>query len=323
LAGFLPDFQDQINPHDKLGGVSCTCYSAAMAGQFHTRGAQKPTGKEVRALCRNANGTPDVVGGTTLGQIDDALRRGWQIDLDTRVGTARVTWAELSRRIGAGQGAVLQGGYDVIKPTRFAGSETFAGNHALFVAPGWVVMDPLADGRRPAIYGYHGEAFPEDLMRRFAGALVMNQAGRRLGNGFAYVSFTRDVVTSWRAGIHPTAPARARFWVYTIAGGEIMSRRTDSTGGFSARCTPPRLYRWPGGPVVHKSLVELISGARARRLIETRWATELQAGHAASFGPIEDEDPSTDDTLPPPDEDEADDADDIANDDVVDPDSLA
>jgi hypothetical protein len=236
-----------------------------MAGQYDTCGAKYPTGRQVRFL------TGDTVGGTTLLQVDAALRKGYGIDLDTRIGSAALTWPQFASYINAGRGAILQGGYAPINDSRFQGSETFRGNHAIAVMPGWIVMDPLADGRRPGIYKYHGEAYPESLLRQFASQLDLGngtKAGYRV-----WCSLTRDNATTWRAGIHPTT-GKFRFWVYTIRDGVITGRTVDATEGFSAACTPPRAYRWPGSSVVSKSLVQLTTGARAGRYIDSRYATE-------------------------------------------------
>jgi hypothetical protein len=263
-TGYLPVFQPQLQSGYALGGLSCTCFAGAMAGQYDTCGAKLPTGRQVRYL------TGDTDGGTTLLQVDAALRKGYGIDLDTRIGTAALTWAQFSAYINAGRGAVLQGGYAPINDSRFQGSETFRGNHAIAVFPGWVAMDPLADGRRPGIYKYHGEAYPESLLRAFASQLDLgngSKSGMRVWCGL-----TRDNATTWKAGIHPTT--RTRFWVYTIHDGVITGRTVDATAGFSANCTPPRAYRWPGSSVVSKSLVQLTSGSRRDRYIESRYAKE-------------------------------------------------
>lgn len=253
-TGYKPRFQDQINPYDPLGGLNCTTYSGAMAGDYHTCGAKVPTGKRVREL------TGDRSGGTTLTQVDYALRRGWNIDLDTRIGSARLTWSQFEDKIDAGRAAILQGSYRVIRPTRFTGSTTFTGNHAILVLPGWVVMDPLCDGRRPGIYKYHGEVYPKELLKRFAGDLVLTPStGRRLGFGLTWASFTRDNTVSYKVIIRPKPPATKKaFTHYIVKDGIIQGRVGAVTGGFEQPCTAPRIYKAKAGlGYTSKSLVKV------------------------------------------------------------------
>ncbi len=261
--GYNPKFQPQLVSTDPLGGVNCTCYSGAMACDDHSCGTKVPTGKRVREL------TGDRSGGTNLAQVDDVLRTNYGVDLDTRY---RYPWTEFAKRIEGGASAILQGGYSVIKATSFRGSETFSGNHAIFVPHGWAVMDPLCDGRRAGIYKFHGQPYPTDLIRRFAGHL--NMEGRSgyppkyLGDGLVYASFTRDnEPASYRAVM---AAGLLDWWrVVTVSGSLTAERyiRQVKTGGFAASCTPPRLYKWPGHSNV--SLVKITSGSAAGRYLAT------------------------------------------------------
>jgi hypothetical protein len=177
-------------------------------------------------------------------------------------------------RINAGQGAVLQGSYRVIDGTRFDAGGSFVGNHAMFVAPGFIAMDPLADGRRPGIYKFHGEPYPIDLLRRFAGELELTPGGSRLGLGYAWAAFTRDRVAvppRYRA----TLPPGTTFWLYTLdaSGTRVVSRKLQTTGGFSATCDGPRWYPWAGHGNVR--LVKLTSGGRNGKAIHTRYADQI------------------------------------------------
>jgi len=269
-GNYVPTFQDQINTTDPLGSASCTCYAGAMAGAYHTCGAKVPTGKRVREL------TGDRVGGTTLLQVDDALRRGWGIDLDTRIGSSKLTWPQFVAKIDSGRGAILQGSYSVIHGTRFQGDINFTGNHAIYVPPTWKVMDPLCDGRRPGVYKYNGEVYPKDLIRRFAGTLELSP-GRRLGMGYVWCSLTRDNTLSYYASIRPEGDGRYKFYRYYVdASGIITGRKVDSTAGFGAKCTAPRTYKAKRGLAFsYKSLVKLTEGSRAGWYIESRWADEV------------------------------------------------
>jgi hypothetical protein len=267
---YLPTFQDQIPPHlsgvsaDPLGGNNCTCYSAAMAADYDTLGAVKTTGRRIREL------TGDKIGGTNLAQVDTVLRDQFKVNLDTRY---RLPWAEFDRRIRQGQGAILQGWYAPIRDSRFRGSETFGENHAIFVGPGYVVMDPLCDGRRPGIYRYHGEAYPPALLKEFAGQLLLaEKPERRLGNGFVYASFTRD-----RKGTYAvTIPAGSRFRVYRVVGGKIVGRRFATThAGFTTRSTQAALYPWRTGTRPRISLVRLVGTSLNGQYVSSRFAHEV------------------------------------------------
>lgn len=228
-----------------LGWSSCTAFAAAMAGDFDTLGAVHPTGGQVRGL------TGDHTGGLNLAQVDAALLLGWNVNVAT---VYRLPWAEFAKKINAGCGAILQGGYDAIRGTRFDAGGGFRGNHAVFVAPGWVGMDPLADGRRAGIYKYHGEAYPQAMLEDFAGKLDLG-SGNLLGRGLVYAAFTRDNVHTYRLAF----PGGA-FWVYTVANGVITGRHSKKfSGPTGAPCSAPRVMSWPGHG--SRSVVQMTAGA--------------------------------------------------------------
>lgn len=265
---YLPTFQKQLNPYDPLGALNCTAYSGGMAGDYHTCGAKRPQGKAVRYY------TYDRTGGTSLTQIDAALNRGWGINLDTRVGSSRLTWNEFVWHINQGKGAILQGHYSAFHNTRFEADPHFIGNHAIFVPPRFKAMDPLADGRYPGIYKYKGEVYPQSLLKTFAGRLVLSPStGRRLGDGLVYASLTRDntVVSQYKVQV----PASV-FIKYHVVGGVIQTYRKYSTGGFSATCTAPRNYPAKEGlPFKSRRLVKLTSGSRSGTYISATYAREI------------------------------------------------
>ncbi len=269
----LPRFQDQINSYDPLGGLNCTCYSGAMAGDYDTCGAKVPTGKRVREL------TGDKIGGTTLPQVDAALRKGWGIDLDTRIGSSRLTWDQFAAKINAGRGAIVQGSYKAIHGTKYMGDRNFTGNHAIFVPPGWGAMDPLCDGRRAGIYKYHGEAYPKDLLKKFAGMLMLDaRYGRRLGIGYVWCSLTKDQRSIWKATIKPkTGDSTRMFYQYHVSDGKITGRTKRYTTGFTHTVTSPRLYQAVASePYNSKSLVKILTGTtRKGWYINAGWAKEI------------------------------------------------
>ncbi len=266
---YVPTFQAQLTWNWPLGALSCTCFAGAMAGEYDTLGHQTPTGKYVRTL------TGDTSGGTTLNQVDSALRRGYGIDLDTRVGSAALTWDQFRHEINRGKAAVLQGGYNAIHGTKYSGSESFMGNHAITVLPGFVAMDPLADGRRPAIYKFHGAAYPESLLRQFASQLVIDPSTGRKSGLRVWCSLTRDNETTWRVNV--TAPPGGTYpiYFYRIEGGLIVSRDLKRTQGIHQPCTAPRLYRVkPGVAIPPKSLVRINAGVHMGKYIQSKFATE-------------------------------------------------
>lgn len=257
---YHPRFQAQ-NPAISgcpRGWSSCTCFAGGMAADYHSLGKIQPTGCAVRV------GTGDLVGGTTLAQVNFALEQHWKISLDIRY---RMTWATFAKWIESGKGAILQGGYGPIADSRFDAGGGFRGNHAVFVPPDWHVMDPLADGRRPGIYRFHGEAYPQSVLKSFAGRLQLSPDGAFLGSGYVYAAFTRDNEASYRASVS----ARG-FWLYTVGPDNLVKHREwVHTGGFSASCMPPHAYLWPKTGKAY-ALVRLTGGSRAGFYIPSNFA---------------------------------------------------
>lgn len=237
-TGYRPLFQAQLDG-TRWAGANCTCASAGMACDDNLCGARKPSSSEVRFW------TGDTSGGTNLAQVDAALRTHTATDLDTRY---RYPWSEFVRRVNAGQGAILQGYYSPIADSRFDAGRGFRGNHAIYVNPGLIVMDPLADGRYPGVYKYHGERYPEALLRRFAGLLNLEARPgyppRPLGDGFCYAAFTRDNDLTYTAHV----PKDTDWTRYTVVNGRITGHtRLHARSGWTAPCTPPRLIGTASG----------------------------------------------------------------------------
>jgi hypothetical protein len=262
--GYTPTFGVGQLDGTPFAGSNCNCWSAAKAADSDSCGAKKPSSAQVRLW------TGDTSGGTNLAQIDDALNRHLGIDLDTRY---RYPWADFVRRIDGGATAILQGWYAPIRDSRFRGSETFGGNHSMLVPPGFGVLDPLANGRRPGIYKYHKEPYPTALIKEFAGRLNIG-AGRYvpLGMGLVYAAFTRDNEPNYKVHIGNGKPGYP-FFVYSVVGGRVTGRVTATTGGMSATCTAPRRYLWPK---MNRSvsLVRLTSGSRNGQYVSAQLAKE-------------------------------------------------
>lgn len=264
----LPAFQAQ-NPAISgysLGWASCTAFSAAMAASYDKQVLKLCTGAQVRRL------TGDTSGGLTLAQVDAALLEGWEVNLNT---TYRLSWTEFAKRIDSGRGAILQGWYAPIADSKFDAGNGFRKNHAMFVPPTWQGMDPLADGRNAGVYKFHKEIYPRSLLRDFAGRLNLATSGYSpLGTGLVYASFTRDREPDYFVSIHPTPPATQKaFFVYTVKDGVITGRTEAHTGGFSADCTAPRLFKWPAQSR-SVSLVRLTSSMREGQYLSAKSAQE-------------------------------------------------
>lgn len=273
-SNYLPPFSAQ-NPAisgDPHGWVNCSAYSASMAAAYDSCGKVRITGAQIRAESDEAHPDP-ASPGLNLAQVDEVLL-GHGVDLDV---IWRVDWAEFERRIDAGQGAILALGYGPIADSQYDAGGGFRGNHSVFVAPGWIVMDPLADGRRAGIHKYDATPYPRELLQRAAAALVVAKHADgtvvHMGAG-AYAAFTRDNRSTWRWKRHPQAPAtRAAFWVYAVRNGRIVTAGQDTTRGMDVRCTAPRTYRWKGHP--DHRLVRITEGRLAGMHVEARRAYEV------------------------------------------------
>jgi len=249
MAFVRPTFQPQ-NPAKsdcRLGWLSCTCFSAAMAASFDRQVPKIVTGCEVRAR------TGDTVGGTNLAQVDAAVKSLTGVDLSVYY---RLSWATFAKFIDSGMGGILQGWYGPIADSRFDAGRGFRGNHAVFVPPDWAVMDPLADGRAAGVYKFHAEPYPRSLLRDFAGRLNIAFDGyRALGDGLVYAALTRDQVHSYSLAFTGGA-----FWIYELsAEGKITGRHSKRfSGPTSASCTIPQFYAWPGHS--GRTLVRMLTG---------------------------------------------------------------
>lgn len=187
----------QLNdPTSTLDGFNCNPTAAAMGADRETLGKTDIRGGQVRAR------TGDTSGGTTLRQVEAALRSGWGIDLAYELG-APIT--KMDTYLRSGRGVVVQGASKATRGTKWQASETFGGNHSWWVneARGWslrsglyipedyLVYDPLADGRRKGI-AKSPFWLPRSYLLRFLALLDVNGKGNLLGPGKAYMMWTRD-----------------------------------------------------------------------------------------------------------------------------------
>lgn len=141
--------------------------------------------------------TGDTSGGTTLYQADSELNQWYGIDLIT---IGNDSWDHFRAKLRAGCGAILQGSYSQLYNTKWSGSSTFKGNHAIYVNEvrrnykldrwEYLVYDPLCDGR--GSYDQAPSWIPESVLKRFAGYLFVSNSWGRAGVGRCWASYTRD-----------------------------------------------------------------------------------------------------------------------------------
>lgn len=263
MAVYRPPFIKQLDG-SAYAGFNCTCASTAMAIVRHRRGSNPPgtapwypTPRYIRSA------TGDYSGGTNLDQNRRVAYNKYGVALTIKY---KHPWSYFRSYIKSGRGAVLQGGYDVIRATKYSGSSTFYGNHAVYVNQvrynttykryEYLVGDPLCDGRRTGIpKGY--QWMPESLLKSFAGRLLVGSY--RLGIGYVYAMYTKvtestttttttSTTITLRYGAHVSPPRKlyahsvtglstryspsmnARKGMYYSPNKFIMYRRQTTTG---------------------------------------------------------------------------------------------
>lgn len=229
----------QLDGHP-LGGLSCTCGAMAMGIARASLGKHKPTCGRIRDL------TGDRTGGTTLPQVAAVAERSYDVHVDLRVGSNVISPASAMLRTMDGQGFVAQGSAAALKGTPVSASETFTGNHAVWVneGRGWrlvqglwqpdevLVYDPLADGRRDGI-----DDMPSwwdyDQFLDFCRLLKPwgDSDPRRLGPGRIYAGFVRDTEphAHYKSGGSKTTPFPDRTRAKSVDGRRVNVRSAPST----------------------------------------------------------------------------------------------
>ena len=268
-GGMSPiSFVPQLVPGVDLGGVNCTCAAGAVTVR-HALDGPRPSAQDVRDLCLEDNGSLNVVGGTSLRQVGNALDRGWGVDLDIRTPMAfDAMWERLRDRSLV---AILQIRYLELRDTPLYASRSFKDiSHAVVVARDGneaIVFDSMADGRAPGIPRAPLRSSP-DVFRRATANLKLNEAGTRtVGSGKVYCGFVRGVATEPRVATHRVQFGRSAFFVYTEAvGGGLTreSKRFENTPT-SAPCGSPRWMEFGGG---RRRFVRVTDGPLEGRLVE-------------------------------------------------------
>ncbi len=142
-------------------GANCTLASGAMLARLGF--GIVTTGSILRTL------QDDQVGGVGLDDLDQALFRGFGVDIRT----GAVTPSQLKGLLAAGYGAVIQGIYGEI-PASIRLQPSFTGPHAVYLdgyypgdgitPPAYYVIDPIGHG------GYQGDWWPASIVDAFGQA---------------------------------------------------------------------------------------------------------------------------------------------------------
>lgn len=260
-----PKRYQQLNNGDPHGPVNCTAWCGAWLVDASSDGRITTTGEKVRAASSEPKPDPSSPG-LNLPQVDAAvfrLTRG-RVSLDTRVGYSS---ANAQARIIDGRWAIVQVNRGVLVKAGDNGANDFTGGHAETVhysdgAPR--LGDPLVG---------HYIQTTWSVLWRAAGKLVTGPGGSQVGDGRANVSFTRDTTRDYAVSIQPRKGRSSRgFYRFVMSadGHRISGRVADDTGGFTADCTPPKYYDWPGHE--GRSLVQITSGSRRGAWVNSHWS---------------------------------------------------
>jgi len=154
----------QITQFDggKFGSVNCVMAAGAMLARLAY--GIPTTGTQLRSLQSN-----QVFGGTTLGNLEEALQNGWGVGFHRGAISATLFRALMY----AGAGAVIIVNYGAA-PVGLREQPSFLGAHAMYVdaidfsgpEPRYYVMDPIGRPWR----GYHGAWWPADALEHAAKA---------------------------------------------------------------------------------------------------------------------------------------------------------
>jgi hypothetical protein len=289
-ANHVADASFQIGA-GATGGVDCTAHAASDAIDHATCGAKDPGGRTIRL--KSSEPVPDPNSpGLNLNQVATVAKNHYGVSLDIRTGSRKVSWAEYERRRTGGQGAIIQVNYGPIADSKYDAGRGFRGGHAMFESA-HATYDPLADGRASGVFRHNGSVYDRDIIKKAAGSLIIASSSQgvvRVGNGFIWAAFTRDVIPAY----HARVPA-GDYWAYWIVDGKVKKRSKRTTGGFSAPCTPPDSTPWGTRTV---TLVKMLGGAKAGQYISANYSAE-GAGVAGPGGGEDPGDEGPSEELPP------------------------
>lgn len=247
----------------KYGPVNCTPVGFSRALDQGTCGKELVTGAQIRAA--STEPIPDPASpGMNLDQGDDAVFRltAGRVNFDSR----RMYDADVAiRRILGGEPAVIQFQRSALISLGFGFGNAFAGGHAASAdGIGGLHIDDTLTRRFPVTAAQ---------MKTILGSLLLSSGP--VGYGKAYVSFAPDMTVEWRVVVRA-----GKFGLYTVDAARrlVTATRVPITGGFSARCTSPRSFRWTGH--ASQSLVILTSGALADRARREGVVYAVRSGYA-------------------------------------------
>jgi hypothetical protein len=264
---FCPNYEVspgfQLQSGGATGPYDCTAWAARTLIATATCGAKVVSGRTIRL--RSSEPIPDMSSpGLNLPQVAAVASRYYGVYMDLQIGSQRVTFAEYERRRKAGQPTIIQVGYAPIAASKYNAGRGFRGNHAIAETT-HATYDPLADGRAAGVFRHNGTVYDRNIIKTAAGMLDIG--GRRVGYGYVWAAFGRDVVPTYRVAL-----SAQYFWTYKVdSNGRITGRTRSKTGGFSASCTAPGAYYWPFAGKYYR-LVQLTSGSRKGQWIAASFA---------------------------------------------------
>ena len=268
IAGIIPQFDGS-----RYASANCGACSEAMRVVSQVKGARPakgspwyPTGKSIRAE------TGDTSGGLNPAQTTAASYREYGVPhASPRISA----FSDVLSKLSGAYAVDLLVGYGPINKYK-SGSPGFTGNHRIVLVGRdterrmLLSADPLYDGRRSGI-PRGPQWIPQSVIYQAAGALVLDpNTGRTVVDGDAY--FIPSLTHLSAPKPYKATVPNGKFMRYTVQNGVITGRQGYETGGFSANCTAPQSYPWPGHGTY--KLVKLTSGSRSGWYINAKYATE-------------------------------------------------
>lgn len=234
MSIYTPEFQKQLDG-SPCAGSNCVFAAGSMAHNCNKRKTET-TPAQLRLL------SGDPCGGSDAQRLDDVLSKNFPPD---QLGTGWFSPVEIKNGVNLDHKAfsaqvlyapIADAGYP------YSGQEKgFRGWHEILILPGNVVMDPLADGRRPTV-GKSPITYPLALMDK-----VMRITAGQFPNG--------KVHGSWTLPLDIIVPVHLRYGGTDTGRHEYTTRHNARirSGPFVFKAHPKsNLVRWlPKGAVFH------------------------------------------------------------------------
>lgn len=243
--------------------VDCTAWGGALVTDAHTQGAIKLSGRAIRLASDEP--IPDSSSpGLNVGQVDAAIYRltNGRVNLDTR-DPRYLSRAIAKSLIIDGRWANVAVKRSVLVDRGYGGSNGFRGAHDITLHARAIDNVPVIGDTLVPYY------IPSSWDAVFDAMQAVTSAD------WMFASFSRDLTPDYRAVVKPRAGYdRLRFGHFQLdANGVIVSYRYAYTGGFSAKCTPPKFHSGSHG-IAGRKLVQLTTGSRAGWWINGKYAVE-------------------------------------------------